>query len=750
MKRESGRQSGVTRRHFLSRLALSAGATLAPEVLGQPLSMAFAEAQRFSIAGADIEFWLTPVSESTLRVSVISKGSGLEPATAFPGFGLKDRIWPAATARLNSASHSATATWGKRRIVVKAEPLTLSVLTESGQEIQRLAFDAATAKISFQTHDLPVFGMGEGGHQFDRKGVVDAMRNGQFKPDQFLNGGRSPIPWLLSPAGWALFFHHPMGTFDLTGREGVFRPAEPAQPQDFFLIINKDPSATLREFAQLTGLPHLPPIWSLGYQQSHRTLASREEVLQETKTFREKKLPCDVMIYLGTGFAPSGWNTGHGSFAFNNKIFPDPAAMFHEMHEDGFRTVLHVLGAPHDLHGRVTDHSTDPDDAANYWRTHLDTLRTGIDGWWVDDGDELPPEARLARNQMYWEGSLQQRPTVRPFSIQRNGYAGLQRYGFLWSGDTNSSWETLRVQIADGLNTGLSGIPYWGTDTGGFFSTKELSAELYVRWFQFSAFCPLFRSHGRTWKLRLPWGWNEGNLGPVEDDPKLLPSPDQLHNPDVEIICRKYLNLRYQLLPYLYSTVYQTHRTGLPLMRALWLSFPADPKALAVDDAYMWGDALLVAPVTRQEAQNRSVYLPNGTWYDYWSLEKIQGGAVRLAASDLATLPLYVAAGSIVPMGPLKQFATERSIAPLDLYVYPGSDGKFSLYEDDGVSMEHEHGIFSLIEMEWNDGRRDLLLKLANGSHQHSFTTRRFVVHIVGEQTTKEVVFDGTQAHHIL
>ena len=243
----------------------------------------------------------------------------------------------------------------------------------------------------------------------------------------------------------------------------------------------------------------------------------------------------------------------------------------------------------------------------------------------MDDGDELPPEARLARNQMYWEGPLEQRPNVRPFSIQRNGYAGLQRYGFLWSGDTNSSWQTLRVQIADGLNTGLSGIPYWGTDTGGFFSTIELTAELYVRWFQFSAFCPLFRSHGRTWKLRLPWGWNQGNVGPVEDDPKLLPTPDQLHNADVEVICRKYLDLRYRLLPYLYSMVYQTHRTGLPLMRALWMAFPGDVKALTVDDAYLWGDALLVAPVTQAGATQRPVYLPAGAWYDYWTQARIQG-----------------------------------------------------------------------------------------------------------------------------
>jgi alpha-glucosidase (family GH31 glycosyl hydrolase) len=722
----------ISRRDFVSGLALTVGGSLLPQALGQA-------SHRFEIAGAAVEVWLTAVTDSTLRISVIAKGSGLTSAASFSGAGLKDRVWPTPIATVGD---SATMHWGARRIAVSADPLSISV-HEGANEIQRLTFDAATGKVSFDLHDMPVFGMGEGGHQFDRRGVVDTMRNGQFKPDQFLNGGRSPIPWLLSPAGWALYLHHPMGTFDLTGPSGVFRVSEQAQPQDIFLIANKDPRVILEEFAKLTGLPHLPPIWSLGYQQSHRTLGSREEVVAETKRFRADKLPCDVMIYLGTGFAPSGWNTGHASFAFNEKIFPDPKVMFDAMHHDGFRVVLHVLGAPHDLHGRATDRSSDPNDAANYWKDHLQTFSTGIDGWWADDGDELPPENRLARNRMYWEGPLQQRPRVRPFSIQRNGYAGLQQYGFLWSGDVNSSWKTLRVQIAAGLNTGLSGIPYWGTDTGGFFSTKELTAELYVRWFQFSAFCPLFRSHGRTWKLRLPWGWNEGNVGPLEDDPALLPSEDQLHNPNVEIICRKYLNLRYQLLPYLYSAVYETHRTGLPVMRALWLAFPNDRRALAVDDAYLWGDSLLVAPVTTQGAEQRTVYLPTGTWYDFWSHTKIEGGSEVSAMADLATMPMYVRAGAIVPMGPVKQYATEPSSAPLDLYIYPGSDGAFTLYEDDGVSTDHMRGVSSQIELAWTDASRTLAMKLGGASRMYPFTTRRFAVHVIGATEAVEVVFAG-------
>lgn len=733
----------VSRRAFLAGMSMTAAGNLAPHALGQQLAAVGSETHGFFIAGTEIELWLTPVSESTLRISILPRHSRMEPATAFTEMGLEDRVWPQVTARLREVAGSASVAWGKRRIIVTAEPLMFRVIDESNNEVQRLTFDTTTGRVNFDLHEMPVFGLGEGGHQFDRRGKIDPMRNGQFKPDQLLNGGRSPIPWLISPAGWAMFFHHPMGTFDLTGKEGVFRPAEPPQSQNIFLILDKEPSILLREYALLTGMPHLPPVWSLGYQQSHRTLTRREDVLEEAKMFREKKLPCDVLIYLGTGFAPSGWNTGHGSFAFNPKIFPDPKVMFNEMHREGFRVVLHVLGVPHDLHGRATDTSPDPDDAANYWQNHLNVFRTGIDGWWVDDGDELFPGARLTRNRMYWEGPLLERPRVRPFSIQRNGYAGLQRYGWMWSGDVNSSWETLRVQIANGLNTGLSGIPYWGTDTGGFFSTKELTAELYVRWFQFSSFCPLFRSHGRTWKLRLPWGWDEGNVGPVEDNPSVLPTSDQLHNPEVEIICRKYLDLRYQLLPYLYSMVYQTHRTGMPLMRALWLTFPNDSRALTVDDTYMWGDELLVAPVTVARAQERRVYLPRGAWHDFWTEEMIAGGVERSRSVDLATLPLYVKAGTILPMGPVKQFALEPSSEPLALVVYPGSNGDFSLYEDDGCSFDYMHGACSRIELAWNDTQRTLIIVLHAGDTMRHFSTQHFKVRLAGSEATQAIAFAG-------
>ena len=463
-----------SRRSFLVHLCSGAAATLFPPALT-------AEPTRYSgfqMGGNPVEMWLTGVNEQVLRASILPAGFPYPPSAAFADGSLLARTWPQPKARLGRAANR-TISWGRFKVHVTSDPLTIRVEDNSCATCQQLAFDMKTGWVSFALGNTPVFGLGEGGRQFDRRGVIERNENGQHKPDQFLSGARAPIPWLISPAGWALYFNHPLGTFDLTKDTAVFRPSEPPQAQDLFLILSKDPAILLREYALLTGMPHLPPKWAFGFQQSHRTLASRQSVMQEMKTIRDKQLPCDVLIYLGTGYAPSGWNQGPASFAFNRKIFPDPEATFQEMHRQNFRVALHVLGAPHDLHGRVIDTSPDPDGAANYWRMHLDVFRTGIDGWWVDDGDELSPESRLARNQMYWEGSLHQRPDVRPYALHRNGYSGLQRYGFLWSGDINSSWQTLRTQIANGINTSLSGIPYWGTDTGGFFTTKEFTAELF-------------------------------------------------------------------------------------------------------------------------------------------------------------------------------------------------------------------------------------------------------------------------------
>jgi len=465
----------------------------------------------------DIEIRLTSVSAHTLRLSVQPiKDDG--QLVEIPSDGsLVERSWPAPLVTLRAFSKEQVLKLGSVQVKFTPDPLKIAIETPAGESIQYLRIDRDTGVVYFSSGATPLLGLGEGGPQFDRRGSTDRMRSGQGGYQLRTHGGRVPIPWLIGTSGWAMFFHQPFGTFDFTGPESSFHPASPdtALPLDIFVVVAKDPATIMAEYASLTGRPELPPLWSLGYQQSHRTLAGPEQILEEARTFREKKLPCDAMIYLGTGFCPSGWNTNNGEFEFNKKVFPDPRATFDQLHREHFKVVLHVVIKSRSMHGTVHE-SCDANQPVEeqpscYWAEHRNIFALGVDGWWPDEGDPLNISSRLVRNRMYWEGPHLDRPNERPYALHRNGYAGMQRYAsFLWSGDVYSTWETLRTHVPIAINTGLTGIPYWGTDIGGFVPTKEFTAELYVRWFQFGAFCPLFRAHGRNWTLRLPWGWNTG------------------------------------------------------------------------------------------------------------------------------------------------------------------------------------------------------------------------------------------------
>jgi alpha-glucosidase/alpha-D-xyloside xylohydrolase len=366
-----------------------------------------------------------------------------------------------------------------------------------------------------------------------------------------------------------------------------------------------------------------------------------------------------------------------------------------------------------------------------------------VDGWWPDQGDDLDASSRLARNRMYFEGQQLYQPNKRVFALHRNAYAGMQRYAaFLWSGDVLSRWETLKTHVPVAINTGLSGIPYWGTDIGGFIPTEEYTGELYTRWFQFAAFCPLFRSHGRDWKLHLPWGWNTGNLG-FPETANYHPSEAELHNPTVEPVCKKFLELRYRMMPYLYSAIKESCETGLPVMRALWIHYPDDAHSVARGDQYLYGRDLLVAPVVEKGATHRTLYLPPGIWYDFWTNQKHEGGREITRDVDLGTLPLYVRAGAILPMGPLKQYTDEEVEGPLTLNVYPGIDGQASLYEDDGVSFDFRKGQYMRIEMQWKDSSRRLTLALASGSRIMKPGPIDIEIRLAGTEKTKRVLFHG-------
>jgi alpha-glucosidase/alpha-D-xyloside xylohydrolase len=604
-------------------------------------------------------------------------------------------------------------------------------------------------------------------------------------------GSRNPVAMLLGTAGWGIFVATPWVQVDMRNADrGVFVAWKPTgtenTPQternqqqtlgkglppvativpglyDVFIFDARDPTVAMKDYSSVTGPAVMPPRWALGYMQSHRTLEDDKQMLGIIDTFRSKRIPLDAVIYLGTGFTPRGWNTRQPSFNFNPEVFTrDAKAVLADMHARHVKVIVHMVPWDRDklptLHGTIPagpGETVDGSHIQSYWQQHVALLDAGIDAFWPDEGDWFNLFERIKRHQLYYQGHLFSRPNVRPWSLQRNGYPGIAQWGgWVWSGDTDSSWKTLEAQIAVGINYSLSIGPYWGSDIGGFYPNNELTGELYARWHQFAAFCGSFRSHGRTWFLRLPWGWGGNDMGPREhnntnapikpDDPRNI-LQSEMNNPAIEPVVKKYSELRYQLLPYTYTLAWEAHHSGLPLMRAMWLHSPDDRRARGIGNQFMWGRDLLVAPVFTKGATSRDVYLPGGEWYDWWTNAKATGGATVTRAVDLATMPIYVRAGAIIPVDPIRQYTSEPVKEPTTLRVYRGADGLFTLYDDDGISQEYVQARGSWTRIAWNDRTRQLTIEPgAPKGATNVASARTFNVVMLPEGRTRELTYAG-------
>lgn len=753
-------------------------------------------AQQITAAGRPAQLDVRAAGAASIRVTL--KPVDLREIPANPA--VADHGYPAAQISLRQITAPVKRKVGGLNVEVRPNPLTLIVTSGTGAPVQEIVFEA-NGNLSFRTGESPVLGMGEGGPrpergkpwreqkvQFDRRGALDTMQP-RWQSDMY--GSRNPVATLFGTEGWGIFVAAPWVEVDLRNPErGAFMPFKPtgseATPQnvrnqqqaggkglppidkivpglyDFFVFDAHEPPKAMKDYSLITGPAAMPPKWALGYMQSHRTIEDEKQLLNIIDTFRSKHIPIDAVIYLGTGFAPRGWNKPQPSYEFNPDVFHrEPKLVLDDMHAKNVKVILHAVPFDRDklptLHGTIPakpGETLDSSHIQNYWSQHVPLIKAGVDGFWPDEGDWFNLDERIKRHQMYYQGSLFTTPNVRPWSLHRNGYPGIAQWGgWVWSGDTESSWKTLEAQIAVGLNYSLSIGPYWGSDIGGFYPNRELTGELFARWFQMAAFNGSFRSHGRTWWTRLPWGWGLSDMGPREngnrntplreDDPREI-SKSELNNPAIEPVARKYAELRYQLMPYTYTLAWEARNNGLPLERALWLHYPDDEKARGLGDEFLWGRDMLVAPVYKKGATSRDVYLPKGTWYDWWTNSKVVGGETVSRPVDLATMPIYVRAGAIIPFDPVRQYTAQPVSEPTTLKVYRGANGEFTLYDDDGISQDYLLGKGTWTRITWNDNKRQLTLEPGAPAGMKNLAGKRtFRVQVLPEGKTTTVNYTG-------
>ena len=561
------------------------------------------------------------------------------------------------------------------------------------------------------------------------------------------------VPFMVSSRGYGLVWDNPSKTtVDLAFNGRNTWSSEVGDRVSYFVIAGNTSDEIYGGYRLLTGVTHILPKAAYGYIQSKAIYPTQEQLLDLARHYRQKKLPLDVMVVDFLNM------TKQGELDLDAARWPDPAGMNSELHAMGVDSLLSVWphfsrgtqfydmlqkngwlihkpdGTPDsgwtkDVIGPNLD-TTNPEAGKWFWEKIRDRYIKpfGFDFLWLDEtepdidpaGDLFSVGSGIRFYNVYplfhtasvYEGFRRDfGDSRRAMILARAAYLGAQRNGTVfWSSDIYSTWDMLKRSIPAGLNFAATGLPYWDTDIAGFFSPAipadyhaahkplidgsdardtianyEDYPELFVRWFEWSAFQPVMRAHGERAHNEV---WSYGK--------------------QAEPILAKYLKLRYQLLPYTYSAAYRSYQTGAPYMRALFMDFPADPKVADIADEYMYGPAFLVAPVTEQGATQRTVYLPDGCdWYNYWTNERLRGGQTIIANAPIDTLPLFVRAGSIVPLGSEVQ-STQEAQTILSLRVYPGANGSFTLFEDDGKTYDYEKNGGSITKLIWDDATHQL------------------------------------------
>jgi len=631
------------------------------------------------------------------------------------------------------------------------------------------------------------------------------------------------VPFLVSTKGYGLFWDNYSPTVFEDKPESTIFKSDVGDCIDYYFMLGGNIDGSIACMRELSGQAPMFPLWTFGYWQSKERYKSQNELVDVVTKYRELGVPLDGIIqdwqYWGNNYL---WN----AMDFLNPEFPNPKKMVEDIHNMNAHLIISIWSSfgPETKQyremkpkGMLLNFSTwpqsgletwppnreypsgvEPYDPYNpeardiYWKyLNKGLFSLGIDGWWMDSSEpdhlDFKPSDfdiktylgsfRKVRNAfpLMTVGGVAEHQRAassdkRVFILTRSAFAGQQRYGAnTWSGDVNSSWQSLRNQIPAGLNFSMSAIPYWNTDIGGFFASAYKRGwgegnknpsfqELYVRWLQFGAFTPMMRSHGTDIPREI---YNFGKKGETIFD-----------------AIAKTINLRYSLLPYIYSTAWSVTNNQSTIMRALVMDFK-DKKVVDINNEYMFGKSILVAPVvnaqytpeaivksneqtgwdkkdasndtkiepvTFAQAKSTKVYLPEGTvWYDFWTNEKINGGEEIVKATTIDEIPLYIKAGSIIPFGPQVQYATEKKWDNLEIRVYSETNGEFTLYEDENDNYNYEKGVYSTVIFTWNDANKSLTINDRKGSFPGMLTTRKFNVVVItaGNKIEKTVTYSG-------
>ncbi|MGB8030493.1 MAG: glycoside hydrolase family 31 protein [Terracidiphilus sp.] len=528
----------------------------------------------------------------------------------------------------------------------------------------------------------------------------------------------------------------------LLGNTSVFR-SEVGNDISYYFIYGPKIDDVVRGYRLLTGAAPLFPKWAYGFWQCREHYASQAETLDAAEGFRSRHIPVDLIVQDWQYWGKWGW----GAYQFDPTAYPDPAGMIKKLHELNFHYMISVWADPK---GEVLDelakHHGEIEDTGyvnelssegrsirwQYLKRYMFDL--GVDAWW-QDGEEANGQVRnhkvyvdnlgyvsgnpytdyypQAANESIYEGQRAADPTKRVVQLGKTATLGFQRYAAVtWSGDVHGNWQAFSQQIPAGLNLSVGGMPYWTTDTGGFFRPEdEYSSEDYnrllVRWFEYSTFCPILRIHGYKTETEM-WKW------PLSYKYLLM-----------------YDNFRYRMLPYIYSEAWQVTHDNDTMMRPLVMDFQRDRKVDNIGDQYMFGSAFMVAPVTTA-ADGRSVYLPKGTqWTSFWTGQAVIGGQDENVKSPLEQIPLFVRAGAIVPLGPTMEYATQKPEDPIELRVYPGANGSFTLYEDENDNYNYEKNAYATIPIAWNDTSRTLTFGSRSGDYPGMVKDRTFAIVVV-------------------